>query len=453
MKYTELLASFRHARKNITKSKTELQMIQDQKLRAVLQHAYTHSPYYRQSFQAAGIYEGNLLTKPLTEFPTIDKAIVMEHFNDIVTTEELTIEELRSFDTLESEQTKLFKEKYHVVHSSGSTGKPMYFIYDQPAWNQMLVGIIRAALWGMSDFAVMKLLLNGPKIVYIAATDGRYGGAMAVGGGIDSLRGKQLFLDIKTPLAEWIQQIHQFQPNIVIGYPSAIKILADLVDSGRIQTSTTRVISCGEPLNENLRRYFESIFQSPVVNIYGASESLALGVETGSNEGMYLFDDLNYIEIIEGEMYLTSLYNLTQPLIRYKITDKLTLRPSDFGFSKAEILLSRNEDLLWFEDGFGNKEFMHPLAIEGFCVDGMLDYQFQQRSPVSFEILIESKEQANRQKIETELKAAMQEILNEKKLKYVTFELVFVTQILPNPLTGKKQLIKKAAYVDTMLYA
>ena len=53
-------------------------------------------------------------------------------------------------------------------------------------------------------------------------------------------------------------------------------------------------------------------------SIYGASESLALGVETSHAEGMYLFDDLNYIEVENGAMYLTSLYNYVQPLIRYR---------------------------------------------------------------------------------------------------------------------------------------
>ena len=63
--------------------------------------------------------------------------------------------------------------------------KPGYFVYDEDAWNQMLLGIIRAALWDMSMPQILRLLIKRPRIVYIAATDGRYGGAMAVGDGIE----------------------------------------------------------------------------------------------------------------------------------------------------------------------------------------------------------------------------------------------------------------------------
>lgn len=73
------------------------------------------------------------------------------------------------------------------MHSSGSTGKPGYFLYDEAAWHTMLLGIIRGALWNMSMPQILKLLAGKPRIIYIAATDGRYGGAMAVGDGIDGV--------------------------------------------------------------------------------------------------------------------------------------------------------------------------------------------------------------------------------------------------------------------------
>ena len=75
------------------------------------------------------------------------------------------------------------------------------------------LGIIRAALWDMTMPQILKLLWKGPRIVYIAATDGRYGGAMAVGDGIEGVHADQLFLDVKTPLAAWIRQIKEFKPN------------------------------------------------------------------------------------------------------------------------------------------------------------------------------------------------------------------------------------------------
>ncbi|EOH94151.1 phenylacetate--CoA ligase family protein [Enterococcus pallens] len=443
MNYFEIVSSLRKSRKNIHRTKIELQQMQEQKFREIANYAYHYSAYYRRVFQQAGIYDRNLFTKPISDFPKLNKEEFLKNFDDIVTSNDLSMDSLRAFDGLELRKDKKYQDNYHLVHSSGSTGKPMYFVYDENAWNQMLIGIIRAALWDMSELEIIRLLLKGPKIAYIAATDGRYGGAMAVSGGVKSLKGKQLFLDIKTPLSEWIREIEAFKPNVIIGYPSAIKIVADLVAKGETQVNVSRVISCGEPLNINLRRYFSEVFCAKIINIYGASESLALGVETDESDGMYLFDDLNYIEVQDGEMYLTSLYNYTQPLIRYKITDQLTLKKVDQGFSKAEILLSRNEDLLWFEKSDGIEDFIHPLAIEGFCIEAMLDYQFVQDSNRSFTILVESALGADHDRIRSEFRMAMQEILDEKKLSNVKFAIKFVDRIEPNLISGKKQLIQK----------
>ncbi|MFQ8583444.1 MAG: hypothetical protein ACLSA6_13425 [Holdemania massiliensis] len=51
-----------------------------------------------------------------------------------------------------------------------------------------------------------------------------------------------------------------------------------------------------------------------MINFYGASESLALGVEAAEDQGMRLFDDMNIIEVENGKMFLTCLYNTVQPL-------------------------------------------------------------------------------------------------------------------------------------------
>ena len=103
--------------------------------------------------------------------------------------------------------------------------------------------------------------------------------------------------------------------------------------------------------------------------------------------------------------------------------------------------MGRNEDLLWFEDGAGNREFLHPLAVEGFCIQGLLDYQFQQTGRDAFEMLAETSENADRDMIRGEMLRQMRGILEEKGLDYVRFSVRFADQISPDPQTGKKKLI------------
>ena len=444
MNYLKTLTDLYRLKKNMKLSAEKMRSLQNGKLRKLLRFAWEHSSYYRAVFERAGITEEQLDTLPLSCFPTIDKQALLEHFDELVTVPDLKQENLREFDAREAADRKPYQGKYHVVHSSGSTGKPGYFVYDEDAWSQMLLGIIRAALWGMSMPQILGLLMKRPRIVYIAATNGRYGGAMAVGDGIDGVGAKQMYLDIKTPVAEWIRQIREFQPNIVIGYPSAIKILAQLMENGEVGLDAERVISCGEPLGTSLRTYLEKIFRTQVVNFYGSSESLALGVETNPKDGMLLFDDMNVIEVENGVMYLTCLYNYAQPLIRYRLSDRLTLKAPEGGelpFTRAVGLLGRNEDVLWFEDGRGNREFLHPLAIEGFCIEGLKDYQFRQTTKDTFEMFAETEHGASKERIRQEMLQQMREILSEKKLDFVQFYVNFVNEILPDIRTGKKPLI------------
>lgn len=444
MNYIKLLWALHTLKKNTKKTKEQMQALQKEKLYRLLHYAYDHSPYYKNSFLQAGITKQAIDSTPISEFPTMDKSLLMKHFDEVVTVGDVKQRELQAFDESD-ELANTFKHRYHVVHSSGSTGKPGYFVYDEDAWNQMLVAVIRGALWDMGMLSILRLLWKRPRIAYIAATDGRYGGAMAVGSGIEGVHAKQLSLDIKQPLHEWIHQILEFRPNIIIGYSSAIKILAELVEGGHLQVNIERVISCGEPLNARLRAYLEEVFQCDVVNFYGASESLALGVEMHSEEGMYLFDDMNYVEVEEGRMYITSLYNYAQPLIRYEISDCLIWNPYDerYPFCKIKSLTGRNEDLMWFKDKHGNKDFLHPLAIEGFCMEGMLDYQFIQNDHDSFELDIEVTQTADKDRIHSEMITAIQAILYKKSLKYVQFIIMFVDEILPDKKTGKKALIVK----------
>ena len=382
--------------------------LQQRRLRKMLRFAFEHSRYYRASFTAAGINEKNIDSCPIERFPTIDKQVLIDRFDDIITVKGITQDKMRRFDN-QKNAGKNLGGKYHIVHSSGSTGKPAYFLYDDKAWDTMLIGIIRAALWNMSMPKIMRFKQSKPKILYIAAADGRYGGAMAVGD----------------------------EPDVIIGYPTAIKILSQI---NILRLSPKRVITCGEPLGKDLRKLLCRHFGCEIINFYGASESIAIGVGDDRSDGIYLFDDLNYIELADDGIYLTCLYNYVQPLIRYRIGDIVSPRCSDrrYAFSKIGNISGRSEDVMWFNNALGRKEFLHPLSVEGLCIDGLTDYQFILTSETHFELHIQT---SGHKDINEQLKTYLGRILASNGLENVSFDIKQVNTIGADKQTGKKRLI------------
>lgn len=431
---------------NTKKSRRAMLRLREKKLRRVLRHACKNSPYYKASFAAAGITMSNIRTIPLKRLPALEKETLLSDFDSIVTKRGVTQSFLRSLD----ESGASAPRGVHFVHSSGTTGTPRYVFYDEAAWRTMLAGIIRGAFWGMGFGALLRFLRQGVRLCYIAAVNGNYGGAVSIRGGAHDMGAEELFIDLNAPVAEWLPAIHAFRPNLLIGYPSALKILAEETEREQRNadfSEVRQVVTCGEPLPPTLRAYMERVFCKKVINFYGTSESLALGLEESKDSGMLLFDDLNYIEEIDGAMYLTCLYNFAQPLIRYRISDKIRLLDEERGpFSRCAVVQSREEDIMWFTDG-ARREFLHPLSVEGFCIDGLVDYQFVQTDDSAFSVQIQTAPDiggTGQRRICDDLARQIQRVLDEKSLGFVRFSIERVDEILPEQ-NGKKKLVVRCA--------
>ena len=64
MNYMKTLWNLYCLKSNVKRDKEEIKVLQDQKLRKLLHHAWEHSAYYRKTFERAGIREKDLDTLP-----------------------------------------------------------------------------------------------------------------------------------------------------------------------------------------------------------------------------------------------------------------------------------------------------------------------------------------------------------------------------------------------------
>ena len=98
---------------------------------------------------------------------------------------------------------------------------------------------------------------------------------------------------------------------------------------------------------------------------------------------------------------------------------------------------------MWFRKADGQEEFIHPLSVEGICVDGLKDYQFVQTSDKAFQIVAEISKDASKETIIHGIERVMEPLLADKALENISYEVCFVEAITPDPDTGKKPLIVK----------
>ena len=100
MNYLKTLRELAGFMKNTRMTVDQMKDLQNRKLRKILHYAWNHSAFYRRTFEKAGIAEEQLDILPLSAFPAIDKTVLMEHFDELVTVSDLKQEELRRFDTV-----------------------------------------------------------------------------------------------------------------------------------------------------------------------------------------------------------------------------------------------------------------------------------------------------------------------------------------------------------------
>ncbi|MDE6844414.1 MAG: phenylacetate--CoA ligase family protein, partial [Lachnospiraceae bacterium] len=96
--------------------------LQEKKLRKLLRYAYHNSAYYHRTFTQAGISEKNIDRISLKQFPVINKDLLMQNYDELVTDPEVRQEELRKFDESPASKSENYLGRYHIIHSSGSTG-------------------------------------------------------------------------------------------------------------------------------------------------------------------------------------------------------------------------------------------------------------------------------------------------------------------------------------------
>ena len=350
-------------------TRPQLRAHQSARLTELVRHARSHSPFYRELY--AGIDTDGPVE--LERLPTIDKTALMENFDEVVTDPRLRLADLEAhLERLSGDE--LFLGRYRAMSTGGSTGRKGVFVADREEWRHYLAGLLR-----INEYMGLRPRLpRRRRVVTIAAARPlhvTYRMSRALDVGLHRL----LRLDATTPMEQLVEPLNRHQPEFLYSYPSILELLADEQLEGRLRISPSTLVSSGETHTEELARRVRAAWDVPWFQVYATTETPILGAHCSHHSGLHLFEDLVLVEVVDendrpvapgqrgARLLVTNLVNRTQPLIRYAISDMVTVAtgPCECGrpFGLLSSVEGRSDEILSLPAAGGGEVAVHPLAL------------------------------------------------------------------------------------------
>lgn len=438
--YQWLRVLWEHGR-NLRLSRAELEALQLRKFRRLAGYAWRHSPYYQKLMRERRIDPATCVP---ADFPVLTKPEVMEHFDQMVTDRRITKRALAEFLAGSTDPMERFLGRYHVLHSSGTSGMVGYMVFSRAAWIKGASHVVRA----------VPLRLPRRRTAFVAATRGHFAGASLVltgNSGSNSLFHKVRTFDVGQPLPRIIAELNAFQPHNLSGYATMLRALAEAQERGELRIRPATLGNGGEPLSPAVKAVLDRAFGVPVLNAYASTEHLYMGMTMGDAPGMYLMEDEMIFEIASDHLLVTNLFNEALPLIRYRMDDVLVPvpgAPGSWPFRRIQEVVGRTEQALTFLNRHGVEDFIHPIVIVELIIEGLKAWQIVLLGKTSFRFRAQFEEgltEAETGAVQERIHQRMREILLEKEMGNVVFEIEPVPRLEVDPHSGKFRLVERAA--------
>ena len=346
----------------------ELKAYQLDRLKLILNHAYSNVPFYRNSFD-------RLKIKP-SDFKNIE---------DIKKLPVLTKKDLKSnFKLLMAKNIKRFNPV--LCKTSGTSGEPVEFYLDK--YSNILEFCYYWRYWSWAGYKLGSSFAEF-SIHYFLNTD------------ISSLSHHSFITNrlILNPaqisyssLKKYVEEIEKYRPLYLKGSPFTIYIFSLLLEkAGYKDMRFKAVFTTGELLFPYQREKIEKVFNCRILDSYGHMERTAAicqclsgSYHVNSEYGILEFNEADKDSGYEGqgarEAIGTSLHNFAMPLIRYKIGDLIEMDLNNnrchCGRSLPVVkkIYGRSQDAIVTRDG----RFITNIFVIFNFIKGVLWYQIIQ---------------------------------------------------------------------------
>ncbi len=369
-------------------NRDQIVAFQTKRLRWLLTRAQ-EAPFWRERLSHVNV--SAFEHSDLGGLPVLTKRQMVEHWPDLITLRGVTREQAYHFlDTLDRD--RYFHDTYHLVASGGSSGEPALFLYDWDGWAGC------AAPLGRYTARLAKQYPDqaqppGPTANVGAGRASHMTYALASTFAPAGTRPN--LIPVGLPMAEIVDRLNQIQPARLTGYPSMLLLLTEQARAGRLSIMPHTVQPSSEPLTPEIRHALQRTWDPMILNIWGCSEACCVANSYGTDRGMYINEDFAIVEPVDEDnrpvppgvqsdkVLITNLFNAAQPLIRYEVTDRVTVidepSPSGLPFIRIEDIEGRTDEVLSYSTDAGRVK-IHPILFRGPLArtPGLLEFQVRQ---------------------------------------------------------------------------
>ena len=323
-----------------TMPREALESIQLRRLQTTLSRVYATVPFYRKTFDEAGVLPGDVKTlDDLRRLPFTVK------------------QDLR--DNYPFGMFAVPMENVVRIHaSSGTTGKPTvvgYTARDIDTWAELIARSLASAGASRGD------------IIHNAYGYGLFTGGLGFHYGAEKLGASVIPVSGGNTKRQVII-MKDFGPTILTATPSYALHLAEAAEEEGVSFRDLKFksgIFGAEPWSEDMRHEVENKLGLKAIDVYGLSEIIGPGVSIECREaqnGLHLFEDHFIPEIIDpetgdvlpygetGELVITSLTKEAFPVIRYRTRDITSLNAEPCICGRTHVRMNkvsgRTDDML-----------------------------------------------------------------------------------------------------------
>jgi len=330
-----------------TREKWDMSRFQEyqERLLGELLKAAQRSPYYRQVFQEAHLDRTLPAFEALKRLPLLSKETLRTRGSELLTEETLPKGTIR-------------------LRSSGTTGTPSEIYYTKHFHAlELAVREARNLNWAGVCYRDRRVMFGSRKVCHIDQDRPPFWRYSPVE---DLAYGSIYHLSPKF-LPAYMSFLRQYKPSVIMGYPSALNILARYaLEQNDLPAPARVVVTTAETLTEPIRQALESAWQCRVYDRYGSVEGCIFASVCEYNR-YHVSPEIGILEIVDrngnlcppgeiGQVVCTGLHNKLQPLIRYCLGDaaRWAVKQScqcDRNMPIVEAIEGRFEDICFTPDG------------------------------------------------------------------------------------------------------